>query len=229
MLTLSGASTYSGGTTLSAGELKIGASSASSGSGPIGTGTLTLSGGTISSNSTTAYSLYFNNVSVTGNVTFGDGTNTGTLSFNGSSGNFTINTSNPTLTLNNAPVSLYGLSGSNNFTLSGANATARSLTIGGVSTGYTGQITVTGSSSTPANLAFAYGSNNTTMLLGSGSSVLVNGSGNVTVSQDYEALGNTTVNLNSSTATFTDSIGGYKMLFGGLAGVADVNLVASSA
>ena len=80
----SGDSTYSGGTTLTAGLLQLGA--ASSGSvgavtkSPIGTGSLALNGGTLSSGSGTARTL-LNAVSVGGNVTLGNAVNDGKLTF----------------------------------------------------------------------------------------------------------------------------------------------------
>jgi autotransporter-associated beta strand protein len=86
-LTLSGANTFSGGTTLSAGVLKIGVNSNGSvgsiTSSAIGTGSLTLNGGTISSNNTTARSI-LNPFTLGGDITLGDGTNTGTLTLSAS-------------------------------------------------------------------------------------------------------------------------------------------------
>jgi len=82
---LSGANTYSGGTTLTAGTLQISRDSAGTvgavTSGAVGTGTLTLNAGTLSSSSTTGRVL-LNAVTVGGNVTLGDGANSGLLSFN---------------------------------------------------------------------------------------------------------------------------------------------------
>ena len=75
-LALSSANTYSGGTTLTAGILQVGNNSA------LGTGALALNGGTLSSNSATTFTLA-NNLTIGGNVAFGDGTNGGQLVFNG--------------------------------------------------------------------------------------------------------------------------------------------------
>lgn len=81
---LSGTSTYAGGTNVT-GSLALGANNAvTSGvvvSGPVGKGTLTLSNGSlIRSASTTARTLE-NNLSLSGSVTLGDATNSGSLTF----------------------------------------------------------------------------------------------------------------------------------------------------
>jgi autotransporter-associated beta strand protein len=83
ILTLSGANTYSGGTTLNSGTLQLGSSSTGSiTSGPVGTGTLTLNAGTLSSDSTTARSIA-NPITFGGDVTFGTSTNFGALTLSG--------------------------------------------------------------------------------------------------------------------------------------------------
>ncbi len=78
-LTLNGASTFSGGVTLSAGTLTPGvASVGSSGnitSSAIGTGTLTLAGGTLQMNNKTLY----NALAITGSATLDETTNNGVL------------------------------------------------------------------------------------------------------------------------------------------------------
>ena len=83
-LMLAGANTYSGGTTLTAGTLRIGVGSTGDvgaiTSSAIGTGTLTFNGGKLSSDSATARTI-LNPVAVTGSAFFGDGTNFGTLAF----------------------------------------------------------------------------------------------------------------------------------------------------
>ena len=77
ILTIANANTYSGGTTLYEGGLKVGTD------GALGSGPLTLRGGTLSSNSATARSLS-NAVFVQGNITLGDPATAGKLNFSGS-------------------------------------------------------------------------------------------------------------------------------------------------
>lgn len=86
---LSGANTYSGGTTLNAGTLGLHSSSA------IGTGTLTITGGTLDNTSGSAVTLSTNNaVALNGSVAFG-----GTNSLNLGTGVVTIGNANRDITL----------------------------------------------------------------------------------------------------------------------------------
>jgi autotransporter-associated beta strand protein len=78
-MVLSAANTYTGGTTLSAGALRVGNNAA------LGTGAVALNGGTLSSDSSTAHTLA-NNLTVGGDVTLGDATNTGALTLSGTVG-----------------------------------------------------------------------------------------------------------------------------------------------
>ena len=79
----SGSSTYSGNTTINAGTVRVGASSTGAvTSGPLGTGTVFMTGGTLSSNSTTGYTLA-NALSLIGTVAITDATNNGQLTFTG--------------------------------------------------------------------------------------------------------------------------------------------------
>jgi autotransporter-associated beta strand protein len=77
-------STYSGGTTLTAGLLQVGGASNGTSGAPttsaLGTGSLAFNGGTLSSGSGAARSV-FNTTTIGGNVTLGDATNTGVLTF----------------------------------------------------------------------------------------------------------------------------------------------------
>lgn len=77
VLTIANANTFFGDATLTAGTVRIGNDAA------LGTGNLVLNGGTLSSDSTTARSLTNPAVSVGGNVTLGDTTNTGTITLGG--------------------------------------------------------------------------------------------------------------------------------------------------
>jgi autotransporter-associated beta strand protein len=82
---LSGANTYSGGTNLSGGTIALGNSdTVTSGviaSGPVGKGTLTLGNGTTLRSDSTTSRIIHNNVSLSGNLTLGDATNNGSLTF----------------------------------------------------------------------------------------------------------------------------------------------------
>jgi len=78
-LTINNANSYTGGTTLNDGTLRVG------NEGALGTGTVTLNGGALSSDSTTARALA-NNLSVAGAVTLGDATNNGVLTLSGTVG-----------------------------------------------------------------------------------------------------------------------------------------------
>ena len=77
-------STYSGGTTLTAGILQVGGASAGTSGAPtssaLGTGSLALNGGTLSSGSASNRTV-FNPTTIGGNVTLGDATNNGVLTF----------------------------------------------------------------------------------------------------------------------------------------------------
>ena len=143
VLTLSGENTFSGGTTLSAGTLKLGASTFVVGgaiiSSPVGTGLLTLNGGTLS-DSANALTLA-NAVSVGGTVTLGN--STGSITINGSG---LTNPTGVTLT-NNTTLSIGDTAtitspigdGGNAYALTKTGAS--DLKVAGVNT-YTGATTV---------------------------------------------------------------------------------------
>jgi autotransporter-associated beta strand protein len=130
--TLSGNNTYSGGTTLNAGQITLGASSTGSGnsvtSGPLGTGTVTLSGGTLQLNAQTLG----NNLSVSSSTTtiVDNSVNNGTLNGN--------------------------VTGSGTITIQNSSSTGLSEYLGGDWSGFTGTLNYTTASST-LNL-FALGS-----------------------------------------------------------------------
>ena len=83
-VTLNGANTYTGTTTLNAGTLQLGVNGVGAvgavTSGPVGTGTLALNGGKLSSGGGSGRTL-FNAVTIGGNVILGDAVNNGTLTF----------------------------------------------------------------------------------------------------------------------------------------------------
>jgi fibronectin-binding autotransporter adhesin len=114
-LTLTAASSYSGGTTLNDGRLRLDADDA------LGTaGTVTLAGGRLSSASTTARELV-NPVAFNGNVVLGDAVETGALTF--SNGVNVLGDSTVTLA---SDVSMANVSGG--FTLTKAGAATLTLT-----------------------------------------------------------------------------------------------------
>jgi autotransporter-associated beta strand protein len=146
--TMSNANTYSGGTTISVGTLQFAVNGVVSGgvisTGPVGKGTLTFSDGvTLRSNGATARTIQ-NNLSLSGNITLGDATNTGALTFNSTDGTNTLTTAatatltgNTMLTTPSAVTIADVISG--NFTLTKAGAST--LTLSGANT-YSGNTTI---------------------------------------------------------------------------------------
>lgn len=130
-LTLSGANTYTGGTTLSAGTLNINSASA------IGSGTFTISGGTLNNTSGSSVTLSTNNAQNWN----GDFAFTGTNDLNLGTGEVTMN-ANRIVTVNGGNLTVGGaISGTTaSFTL--IKAGAGTLILGGASA-YTGATTVT--------------------------------------------------------------------------------------
>jgi len=135
-VSLGRASTYSGGTTLSAGVLQIATGNTGSVdailTSAIGTGVLALNGGTLSSGSGTSRTL-LNAVTVGGNVTLGDASNNGKLTF---SAGVDLGGSTRTLTTASA-VNFDGLVSNGGINKAGAG----NLTLGGANT-YTGTTTI---------------------------------------------------------------------------------------
>jgi autotransporter-associated beta strand protein len=140
-------STYSGGTTLTAGLLQVGGTSAGTSGAPtssaLGTGSLALNGGTLSSG-TTNNRVVFNTTTIGGNITLGDATNTGVLTFD-----TTVNLTGGTRTLTTATgsgatfsgvVSNGGITklGAGTLTLNGATAN----TYTGLTTASAGSLTL---------------------------------------------------------------------------------------
>ncbi len=156
-VTLAGNSSYSGGTSLTSGQLNINSSSA------IGTGMLTISAGTTISNTSGApVTLSTNNAQIwNGNFTFG-----GNNALNLGVGAVTMN--NPvTITANGTPASALTvggtITGASLLTVSGTGA----VVLSGDNSGFTGGVTVNGQ----LNINFATAPGTGTLTLNAGSTI----------------------------------------------------------
>ncbi len=134
ILTLATANDYSGGTTLSAGRIRVGVNTA------LGSGTLALNGGAISSDSGTTRTLA-NALSIGGNVVLGDATDNGLLVFSG-----VVNLQGATRTLDsrltsNLGASLSGMISNGGIELNGGSTAI--LTLSNNANSFTGPTTVT--------------------------------------------------------------------------------------
>ena len=165
-----------------------------------GTGTLTLSGGSLMSNSTTARTI-LNNVTINGNVSLGNSTNSGVLTFGTGAGSSTTLAGNSTITAASDVTWAQNISGGAfSLTKSGTG----SLTLSGTNS-YTG-----GTSVTSGTLLGAIGSG--ALSISSGATYNLNsanrsvaalsGGGNVTLGS------NTLTTSSSSNSTFSGVISG---------------------
>jgi fibronectin-binding autotransporter adhesin len=145
VLTLSGANTFSGGLTLSAGQLNINNGGASSANSAIGTGTFTINGGTIDNTSGGDVTLLPNNAQVWG----------GNFSYVGTANNLNLGTGPVTLTATRT-----------------VNVDANTLTIGGTISGAFG-LTKTGAGALALMGANTYGNNGAADTAVNGGTVII--------------------------------------------------------
>jgi fibronectin-binding autotransporter adhesin len=187
-LTISTANTFSGGSSLNAGTLKLGTATA------LGSGSVTLNGGTLSSDSSTARSLS-NNLAIGGNVTLGNATNNGALTF---SGTVDLDGVTKVLTVDSA-VTLSGV-------ISGTN--------GGLWKTGTGTITLSNTNTYTGDTTLAAGTlaiNSSSSLGASGSMLVFSGSSTLqintgfTAARDYLINSGVTGTIDTQAYTFTNS------------------------
>jgi fibronectin-binding autotransporter adhesin len=202
-LVLSGANTYSGGTTVTSGTLQLGSSSTGSiTNGPVGTGTLLLNGGTVSSSSTTARSIA-NAVTFGGDVILGNGTNNGTLTFSGAG---TL-TGNRIVTLN-SDVTYSGNIGESGGSFGITKNGTGTLILSG-NNGYSGGTTANdGLLRVKSSSALGSSSGSLTVNAGTANGAIVDLSGNsIGVGNLTGSGGNIWNNLNGQNTTATLTIG----------------------
>ncbi len=194
------ASNFTGGVTATSGIVRIGGdSTVTAGAvekGPFGVGTFTANGGTITANSGLARTIH-NNLAITGDSTFGvigDGTNTGTLTFNPS----TVTLPSPgTITLTGARTLTFNVA--TTFTGAVLGNSSPSLAVKGIAT-----LTLTnnsGTASTFGNVAIGDAVSSGSL----GGSVTINSS-SVTNQQNSMGTGAYTVNYGGLLTTTTTSV-----------------------
>ncbi|HEX8323555.1 MAG TPA: autotransporter-associated beta strand repeat-containing protein, partial [Tepidisphaeraceae bacterium] len=218
--TLSGASTFSGGTTLDTGTLNINNASA------VGTGTFTLNGGTIDNTSGGTITLVNNNAQTWGgNFTF-----TGTNALNLGTGAVTL-TAARQITTTASTLTVGGNIGDGGSAYSITKAGAGTLALGGTST-YSGGTTASAgtlegynaSGSTSVATPAMFGSTSSTVTVATGATVWlrysVGASNNtVTYANNFSGAGTLKVTAPGSTASSTAELSGN---LSGITGVIDL-------
>jgi autotransporter-associated beta strand protein len=234
-LTLSGASTFSNGLTITTGVLQIGSSSVLSGgvisTGPVGTGLLTLGTGTTlrSTAATTAGDRTLqNSLSLGGSVTMGDSSLSGVLTFN-STGLTTPAaislTSNTTLTTNSA-VALNSVVGGSGINLTKAGTATLALgannTFSGSFTANAGTtyLNANGALGSVSSVTIATGSAisgqfaGLTNVINDSAPVTINGNGFLDVSGGSETLASLTSSSSTSQVFTGDNAGAGSITIG---------------
>ena len=230
VLTILASSDYTGGTTLSAGTIRVGNNSA------LGTGAVTTSGGAIlASDSSTARALA-NNFTINGNTTFGEATTgTGDLALNGA---LALGGAGRTITVNNGLTTVNGMisgtsgnaltkSGTGTLLLNAANTYSGATTIsaGTLALGTAGSIA---SSTITVNSTLDLTAKTSGYALGS--TATLGGTGTVTTASEQTlsvgggatirpATASTSGTLNVSGLTF-GSTGAYAFSIGNVSGTA---------
>ena len=213
---LGGSNSYTGPTTLSAGTLRSGTGTV--GNFAFGSGTLALNGGTLTSGTDNQARTFANNISVGGDVAFGDATATGGLAFSG-----TVNLGNATRTLTTVQTTTFGgplsnggliksgtalltLSSSNTYS-AGTTVSAGTLKAGNASSFGSGSMTLSASSTLDLNaLAIANNITNNGGTLANAASYT--GTQSLTAAASFGALGGTLSVINGGTATLTSAMTG---------------------
>jgi fibronectin-binding autotransporter adhesin len=216
-LSLSGANTYSGNTTLSSGTLNINNAGSGGTSSAIGTGAFTINGGTIDNTTSGAITLTTNNAITLGaNFTFG-----GTQNLNLGTGAIT-NAGNRTITLNgtNSTLTFGGTmtnsSGANQITT--VNGAGNTLVLGGYTLSNSGSNrtdTINGSGNVTITGVVASGSTSVSGLTYGGSGVLTLSGPNTYGGVTTVNSGTLLVNGNSSSATGNVSVNNSGTTLGG--------------
>jgi len=199
--TLNTANTFSGGVTLTQGNLVLANDTAA------GSGTLALNGGKLVSAGTRAYA---NAVTIGGDVTFGDvSPNNGAQTFNG-----TVNLTGGTRTLTTASaVTIGGIVSNGAITKAGAST----LTLSG-----TGANTYTGLTTVGAGGLTLSKTSSVNAIAGN---VLVNGTGTLTLGAADQIINTSNVEVAGGTlalATFNETVNGVKLTGGTITGTTGV-------
>jgi fibronectin-binding autotransporter adhesin len=213
VLTLSGSNTYTGGTSVSAGTLALGASVSGT---PVGTGTLTLSDGATLRSSGAGGSngrTLQNAISLSGNITLGNAVNNGTLTFDGTGLAHGVTlTGDTTLTTASAVVIADVISGGFSLTKDGGSQ----LTLSGANL-YSGGTFINGGTIRFSNSSALGGTGNVTLgTSGGGAAELDWSGGTATISNNITVASVVTGTSFLGAATGTPNYSGTITLNGNL-------------